>query len=135
MKNIWLRLLSWFKTTLEKNIFPLLNLTNMIHFSKIIALSFNGSEKYLHAWKVFIFCSINSLLLVMLYAIWYCLYILKRKKTHGKVFRIFPKSITHPWYLSCIFKLYKQYQIAQSVSINKFGRLRVFGTMTDFEIN
>ena len=33
------------------------------------------------------------------------------------------------------FKLYKQYQIAQSVSIDKFGRLRVFGTMTDFEIN
>ena len=135
MKNIWLRLLSWFKTTLEKNIFPQLNLTNMIHFSKIIALLFNGSEKYLYAWKVFIFCSINSLLLVMLYAIWYCLYNFKRKKTQGEVFWNFPKSITHPWYFPCIFKFYKQYQIAHSVSIDKFGRLRVFGTMTDFEIN
>ena len=32
-------------------------------------------------------------------------------------------------------KLNKQYQIAQSVSIDKFGRLRVFEVIADFKIN
>ena len=53
-------------------------------------------------------------------AIWYDLYSLKnvKKKTHGGVLLAcnFTKSYTPPWVLLTFLKLYKWYQIAQSIT-------------------
>ena len=66
----------------------------------------------------------------MLCAIWYHFYDLKNaKNTHGRMLILvklqagackFFKSNTPPWVFFTVFKLYKWYQIAQSVSMVEY---------------
>ena len=66
---------------------------------------------------------ISLLIHVTLCAIWYHLYKLKNvKNTHeGMILLgVITKNITSPWMFSTFLKLYKWYQIAQSITLKVF---------------
>ena len=52
----------------------------------------------------------------MLYVIWYHLYNFKNGEKHPWMSDNFSKSIAHPWVFFMFFKLYKWYQIVQSIT-------------------